>query len=61
MRAAKEFGLSRNAMFSPEVGGLPIKKRKRADANGEINWFWIANEGWPEPIGTVGTVGTVGP
>lgn len=61
MRAAKEFGLSRNAMFSPEVGGLPIKKRKRADANGEINWFWVAKEGWPEPIGTDGIVGTDGP
>jgi hypothetical protein len=59
-KAAREMGISRNAMFAPEVNALPIRKCKRTSASGESNWMWIAEDGWPlVDNGTVGTVGTV--
>jgi AAA domain len=45
---AKENGISNYALFeSPEVIALPIKKRKRSNANGESYWVWISEPGWP--------------
>ena len=45
----KENGITSYALFeSPEVLGLPIKKRKRMNANGEQYWVWIAEDGWPK-------------
>lgn len=47
-RLADDAGIARNAIFkSPEVARLPILKRKRTSANGDTNWFWIAEFGWP--------------
>jgi hypothetical protein len=46
-RAAAEAGISRNALFAPEVNALPIKKRKQTDATGETTWRWVAEDGWP--------------
>jgi hypothetical protein len=46
-RDALEAGLSRNALWSPEVLGLPIRKRKQTNATGDTHWFWEADEGWP--------------
>jgi hypothetical protein len=62
-RAAKEAGISRSALWSPEVNALPFKKRKRVNAAGDPCWMWIADEGWPEkkiddtlePVEPVGT------
>lgn len=60
-RDADEAGISKNALWSPEVSGLPIRKSRRVDAAGEVHWFWIAQEGWPPPndAGNVGNVGNV--
>jgi hypothetical protein len=62
VRAAKEAGISRNALWSPEVNALPIQKKKRINAIGEPCWMWIANTGWPltETNGTIGTIETLG-
>jgi hypothetical protein len=46
--AAKNFGLSRSSLWSPEVQALPIVKRKRMTQAGEPYWTWIAGENWPE-------------
>jgi len=47
-RLADDAGIARNAIFkSPEVAALPILKRKRMSANGDTNWFWVAEVGWP--------------
>jgi len=44
----KEHGITSYALFeSPEVLALPIKKRKRMNANGEQYWVWQAEDGWP--------------
>lgn len=59
-RDAAEAGISKNALWSNEVNALPIRKSKRVDATGEVHWFWIAQEGWPEPPICVGNVGNVG-
>lgn len=60
-RAATEAGISKNALWSPEVNALPIVKKKRVQADGEPCWVWRANDGWPEAIGNVGNVGNVEP
>ena len=47
-RMAREVGVSNYALFqSPEVLALPIKKKKRTNANGEQYWVWRADENWP--------------
>jgi hypothetical protein len=46
-RDAAEAGVSKNALWSPEVLALPIRKAKRTDATGESHWFWIAQDDWP--------------
>ena len=46
-RAGVEAGLSRNALFSPEVAALPIRKRQVVTANGDRHWVWQAEEYWP--------------
>lgn len=61
-KAAKEAGISRSALWSPEANALPISKKKRVNAAGEPCWMWIADDGWPpeqitetvEPVETVG-------
>lgn len=61
-RNAAEAGISKNALWSPEVNALPISKRKRINAAGDPQWFWVANGGWPiagESNGNVGNVGNV--
>ncbi len=59
-RAAKEAGISRNALWAPEVNALPFTKKRRVNADGVACWMWTANQGWPpknkETDGTVGTV-----
>lgn len=62
-QAASEFGLSKNALWSDEVNGLPIRKVRRVDANGDAAWYWIAKPDWPLPdtnqnVGNVGNVAT---
>jgi hypothetical protein len=48
-RMSREVGVTKYALFeSPEVLALPIKKRKRINANGEQYWVWIADDGWPK-------------
>jgi hypothetical protein len=46
-QAAKEVGLDRKALWSPEVNAMPIRKRRRVDAAGEIHWYWQAEDGFP--------------
>jgi AAA domain len=46
---ASEAGHSKNALWSPEVNALPIRKIKRTAADGESFWVWRANDGWPQP------------
>lgn len=61
-RAASEAGFSKNALWAPEVNALPIRKRRRMDASGDVAWYWIADEGWPDILnGNVGNVGNVDP
>jgi hypothetical protein len=41
-------GHTSHAIFkSKEVKGLPIRKKPRTNANGDISWFWSAKSGWP--------------
>lgn len=49
-RDAAEAGISKNALWSPEVNALPIVKRKITDATGEAHWLWVALEGWPPDL-----------
>ncbi len=58
-KTAAEAGISKNALWSPEVNALPIRKRERANAAGDLQWFWIAERNWPPPkdVGKVGKVG----
>ncbi len=58
-RLGADAGISKNALFSPEVNALPIRKIKRTDASGESYWVWRADDGWP-PRKTIGNVGKVG-
>ena len=44
---AAESGISKNALWSPEVNSLPIRKRERANAAGDVQWYWIAEKNWP--------------
>jgi hypothetical protein len=46
-RTAKEAGISRSALWSPEANALPFTKKKRVNAAGDPCWMWIADEGWP--------------
>ncbi len=46
-RVAAEAGVSKNALWSPEVQALPIRKRQVVGANGDRKWIWIAETGWP--------------
>jgi len=45
--AARDVGISRNALFASEVQDLPIRKTRRLGADGNMCWTWIAEEGWP--------------
>ena len=45
--AAKEAGISKNALWSPEVQALPIRKRRRTGADGDTSYEWVAEDGWP--------------
>jgi hypothetical protein len=48
LRLAKDAGISKRSLFeSAEVSALPILKRKRTSSQGETNWFWLAEAGWP--------------
>jgi hypothetical protein len=58
-RAGREAGVSRNALWSPEVNALPFRRKKRVSADGVPCWMWIADDGWPQNNGIVGTIGTV--
>jgi hypothetical protein len=49
---AAEAGISKNALWSPEVNALPIQKKKRVHANGDVFYVWVANQGWPSPNAT---------
>ena len=46
-RMAFQNGLSKNALWSPEVNALPISKRRRHSAAGDEFWVWVAHDGWP--------------
>lgn len=59
-REAAEAGLSKNALWSPEVKALPIKKRPVVGCNGERHWEWVANDGWPVEQKTKRESGNVG-
>jgi hypothetical protein len=59
VKAAREAGISRSALWSPEANALPLNRRKRVNAAGEPCWMWIAEAGWPkletiEPVETLG-------
>jgi hypothetical protein len=41
-------GISRKALYSPEVAALPIGKEKRTDNKGRACWVWFAKVGWPK-------------
>ena len=45
---AKEAGLSKNALWSPEVAALPIQKQQHRTADGERFWSWVALPDWPK-------------
>ena len=45
--AAARDGISKNALYSPEVASLPIKKWPRINSQGEKEWVWSARDGWP--------------
>jgi hypothetical protein len=47
---AREAGLSKNALWSPEAGALPIRKIPNTTADGEKYYTWVANEGWPPEL-----------
>lgn len=57
-RLASDAGISKNALWSPEVNALPIQKKKRVDASGDTYYVWRAVEGWPgEIVGKPGNPG----
>ena len=49
-RLAGEDGVSKNALWSPEVMALPIDKKKRTNAAGEIYYVWRAIGDWPTKL-----------
>ena len=62
---AYQAGFSKNALWSPEVNALPIEKKKRTTAAGDVFYVWRAMPGWPppdkaEPTGTQTTGGPNG-
>ncbi len=56
---AVDSGISKNALWSPEVNALPIDKKKRTNAFGDTSWIWRARDGWPS-VKTIGNIGNVG-
>lgn len=50
--AAREAGISKNALWSPEVSALPIKKVRHVTADGEARYTWVAQPGWPPALGS---------
>lgn len=56
-KMAHEAGISKNALWSPEVNGLPIEKKKRINASGDSFWVWRSLNGWPNVNGKNGEVG----
>ncbi len=65
-QAAREAGVSNNALFSPEVNALPIDKKRRTNANGDVYYVWrSSSDAWPDKqhrndrdSGIAGTAGT---
>jgi hypothetical protein len=57
-KMAIDAGISKNALWSPEVNALPITKKKRVTAGGDTYYVWRANSGWPETI--IGNSGKAG-
>jgi hypothetical protein len=45
--AAANAGLSKNALWSPEVQALPIRKTQVTGEDGTRYWAWQAHPGWP--------------
>jgi hypothetical protein len=45
--AAAAAGVSKNALWAPEVAALPIRKRPVTGDDGERHWHWEAMPGWP--------------
>lgn len=45
---ARGAGLSRNAVFEAKKD-LPVRAKKVTGGNGEVHWFWHAEDGWPPP------------
>ena len=46
-KMASDAGVSKNALWSPEVNALPFAKKRRINASGDAYYVWRANEGWP--------------
>jgi hypothetical protein len=59
-RMAQEAGISKNALWSPEVNALPIEKKKRINASGDSFYVWRALSGWPNANGKTGNSGNAG-
>ena len=57
-RLAAESGVSKNALWSPEVNALPLEKKKRINASGDVYYVWRSLEGWPAR--TIGKPGNSG-
>jgi hypothetical protein len=57
------FGLSKNALWEPEVQALPISKRQQTTMDGKRCWVWTAQHGWPaeKTDGNLGNVGICDP
>ncbi len=49
-KAAAQCGISKNALWSDEARALPITKKPRTNAEGDITWFWSAEPGWPSDL-----------
>jgi hypothetical protein len=59
-KEAHQAGFSKNALWSPEVNALPLKKKRRSNAAGEDYWVWRAEPGWPAPEKNNGKDGNLG-
>lgn len=44
MAMAREAGVSRNALYGPDVAAMPIRKRLRVLSSGEKCWVWTFTE-----------------
>ncbi len=49
-KMAADAGVSKNALWSPEVNALPFQKKRRINASGDAYYVWRANDGWPPKI-----------